>query len=771
MSNKAKNSYGMPMTENSKNMQQIGIPLTRLLPGVDNIHIDVRISPALRGAVRELAEHLINHFAGLDEIAGWKMARSRFQQFELFKNLCSEVMQNAVSQANQKGEIQIDMLAQAAICVLFAHETDNCYQVAMQKLKSQLLRHERHQNQALIMMLQEKRVHLSRNRDRIIGQVLGQFFSLWIEINCSQIDSLREVYFGSKNPLPAQIFTNPLFAVDNQPDAALMTDVYALMGHRQDDPNRLENISDLLKTFVLRMLQRSPLFMDDVIQLADSVSVPDANDTHWRREAVEKLMQNPLALEQAFDFFKTRRRMAEFKQAGADAMRIRLLAARARHQKRMLKALIKLFAKHRLAQSISAAFLLKDFYRQYCPPLHPQEVLSFLVEPTSRPRTRARLKKMVYPKGKKISLSGMKRQVRRLKFLGTKERYEHVLWFLGAVSRFSRDQFYYHMLKDATDEIRLVNDPRDIRLSRANRTLYEFLLTDEQSDRQKAITSHVVIKADVRGSTEIVAQMNAKGLNPASNFSLNFFDPITALLGGYGANKVFIEGDAIILSILGYQDQPQSGFIVARACGLAINVLRVVEQYNRKNVANGLPPLILGIGIDWVDGAPTFFFDEDHQIMISPAINHADRLSSSSAELRHIMENRDMPFDVYAFHTLVGSGSGRSDDIKKLYYNVSGIHLGPEAFRQIEREIRLRRVECSLPEFSGRKICLHAGKFPTLDGNYRELVIREAPVPRIDPDDFKIVGLTDEKYYEVSTRQRLYDLVKESAPAMAENQA
>jgi len=268
----------------------------------------------------------------------------------------------------------------------------------------------------------------------------------------------------------------------------------------------------------------------------------------------------------------------------------------------------------------------------------------------------------------------------------------------------------------------------------------------------------------VRGSTEIVAQMNARGLNPASNFSLNFFDPITALLGGYSANKVFIEGDAIILSILGYQDQPQDGFIVARACGLSINVLRVVDQYNRKNVANGLPPLALGIGIDWVDGAPTFFFDEDHQIMISPAINHADRLSSSSAELRDLMENREMPFDVYAFHTLAGGGAGQGMNIRKLYYNVSGIHLGPDAFKQIGQEIRLRRVECSLPEFPGRKICLHTGKFPTLDGNYRDLVIREAPVARIDPDDFKIVGLTDQKYYEVSTRQRLYDLVKESEP-------
>jgi TPP-dependent trihydroxycyclohexane-1,2-dione (THcHDO) dehydratase len=40
-----------------------------------------------------------------------------------------------------------------------------------------------------------------------------------------------------------------------------------------------------------------------------------------------------------------------------------------------------------------------------------------------------------------------------------------------------------------------------------------------------------------------------KGLNPASYFSLNFYDPINKLLPKYEAKKVFIEGDALILAL------------------------------------------------------------------------------------------------------------------------------------------------------------------------------------------------------------------------------
>ncbi len=77
----------------------------------------------------------------------------------------------------------------------------------------------------------------------------------------------------------------------------------------------------------------------------------------------------------------------------------------------------------------------------------------------------------------------------------------------------------------------------------------------------------MVIKADIRDSTFLTRSLLERGLNPASFFSLNFFEPVNKLLPKYGAEKVFIEGDAVILTLL--ENEGQRGFGVARTCVLA----------------------------------------------------------------------------------------------------------------------------------------------------------------------------------------------------------
>ena len=49
---------------------------------------------------------------------------------------------------------------------------------------------------------------------------------------------------------------------------------------------------------------------------------------------------------------------------------------------------------------------------------------------------------------------------------------------------------------------------------------------------------------------------------------------------------MFIEGDAIILSIFETEDTIQGNYSVARACGLAIRILQIVHSYNEKNKEN-----------------------------------------------------------------------------------------------------------------------------------------------------------------------------------------
>ncbi|MDP2646728.1 MAG: hypothetical protein U1D67_01545 [Dehalococcoidia bacterium] len=51
-----------------------------------------------------------------------------------------------------------------------------------------------------------------------------------------------------------------------------------------------------------------------------------------------------------------------------------------------------------------------------------------------------------------------------------------------------------------------------------------------------------------------------------------------------------------------------------------------------------------------------------------------------------------------------------------------------------------------------------AGKFPTTSGQYRRLVIRQACLPEVDPQDLRVKRLTDKRYYEVCTDPELYRL-------------
>ena len=115
--------------------------------------------------------------------------------------------------------------------------------------------------------------------------------------------------------------------------------------------------------------------------------------------------------------------------------------------------------------------------------------------------------------------------------------------------RLRRDRRNYQHVAAWMERINLVRSERARELSRVNKSLYEFLHADEGRPTDDPVINHTVIKADVRGSTGITKDLLAKGLNPASHFSMNLHEPVKRMLERFGAATVFIEGDAIILAI------------------------------------------------------------------------------------------------------------------------------------------------------------------------------------------------------------------------------
>jgi class 3 adenylate cyclase len=321
--------------------------------------------------------------------------------------------------------------------------------------------------------------------------------------------------------------------------------------------------------------------------------------------------------------------------------------------------------------------------------------------------------------------------------------------------------------------LNILQDSESIQLSRDNGSLYEFRLSQDGEAQQSKVKAHAILKADVRGSTEITSQLVAKRLNPATHFSMNFFGPITKLLNRFGAKKVFVEGDALILSVLETGAVSTQGMTVANACGLARRILLVMEAQNSQNRAHNLPKLELGLGISFSSEAPAYLNDEQRKIMISPAINEADRLSSCSSELRHDTSWRKSQ----RHHVEVFSDDSRKENkvARRLRYNVNGIELAPPAFRKLKSEMVLHKMK--VHSRTGGGDTYHVGRFVDRRGSSHWLVIREAMIKIWQREHG--VPVNDQeatRFYEVVTDPELIDKIKrhlkaKKAPSQMESEA
>ncbi len=330
---------------------------------------------------------------------------------------------------------------------------------------------------------------------------------------------------------------------------------------------------------------------------------------------------------------------------------------------------------------------------------------------------------------------------------------------LTDVSRYRLHLKYFRFAHRIFNRISVLTEPEEIHLSRANGRLYQLTGREEDEDdvlHEPQIIHHAVLKADVRGSTTVTQELIRQNLNPASYFSTRFFGPINDLLSVYGAEKIFIEGDAIILGIHEYDQSPEDWYSVSRICGIAKEILDIVSSKNAHSKSTGLPLLELGIGICYEDDRPLFLFDEDKPIMISPAIGEADRMSSCSWRLREAFA--EAPFHVQVLNMSEDDSSRGEKGQTQVRYNLNGILMANDAFIKLKSEIQLKKVSIKVVD---RSETMYVGRFPDVRGKERELVIREGIVGRWDGEQSTPGPEDGERYYEVLPNSKLASQVLE----------
>jgi hypothetical protein len=328
------------------------------------------------------------------------------------------------------------------------------------------------------------------------------------------------------------------------------------------------------------------------------------------------------------------------------------------------------------------------------------------------------------------------------------------------ISLYRQNLKYFRFSHRAFNRFTLLTDKDELTLSKSANTLYLIPTSSEIEEDDERICHHAILKADVRGSTTVTDELQTKGLNPASYFSTRFFNPINKILETYGANKVFIEGDAIILSFLEYEHTPQRWFSVARSCGYARDMLKITGSNNRYSQQMGLPLLELGVGICYSDAAPRYLYDEEKPIMISSAIGMADRMSSCSWNLRFAIQKSLFNIDVLRItddETSIGEKGQHY-----VRYNVNEILIDDAAFNKLKHEISLKTFRMKI---NAKEYLFHVGRYPDVNGRNKNLVIREGKVGiwrdsqvLEDPDN-------DESYYEVVVNRKVILLVLEATAA------
>lgn len=696
------------------------LSLEGLQLGVDNLRHDVYLSPTFVAQTRSQISRLIvrhgdvegllateapqqrasSHFIGSN--AGPKSG-AKTSSFEL-KPLLADVHSAALNRSKAEGNPCLDTLARVAIIKFLRIELGSQFAQILERCRMMLKSYEGVRQQKALEY--RERVGAFQVAKKVILRKTGQeLFRTLREIEKETLARTRRSLFGNSNEEQYKLFLNPLIFTSDGCDAYVNAEQYVMLGNFDRDPDRFANVRKIAYEF----LQSLNLGME-----AD----PERAINAWLN-------------------------VAENAQELIGSGTVDDSTPEGRAQKTRLAAWVGLLEREKLMEYVVASYETVPLLAEYSPRINAQQLKNALISREER----ARVEKLIMEQGK-VSRESLDAAVQRVAGCRGAERGKVAARFLRDFMRYHRDLRNLGALTSAMDNVNLVANEKMRQLSAMNGTLYEFLLPEEQKPSEEKVLRHVIIKADVRDSSRLTRSLLEGGMNPASYFSLNFYDPVNKLLAKYGASKVFLEGDAIILTILEREGEP--ALAVGRAAVLAREIIEIVRGYNQLLERAGLPGIELGVGISYQDSAPMYLMDGEQRIMISDALNESDRLSSCSKRVRKSMKAVETPFNVYAFQTVSDSDVEESPDDFILKYNLNGIRISEAAFQRLKQEISLQLSPLDLPKtWEGEEFHLWSGLVPVGNDIFRKIVVRGTRMAQIDPRNFSVQHWTERWYYEI----------------------
>ena len=677
--------------------------------GVDNLRYDVFLSPRITADLSFHLARYISRFGGVESL--FEMDVPSAAQSKFIRAATDTTKLNKPGPADLKTQ-----LISIHLAILNRAKSEGNPSIDLLGRLAVLRQAKMMQTQELVSSFQV--------RKKIILRRAGQeMFRLLREIEKETLARTRRSLLGELAADCYRLFLNPLILTEDGRDDYLCAEHYYMFGNFEKDPDRFPS----LRQFALNFLR----------ELGYGEAVEDGH-----LEQALNVPENAAALVGTGN--------------GEDS------TPEDRNRKERLDIWTRMLQREGVISHVIASYEAVPLLAEYAPRVNPQQIKNALIFREESERVEKIIAESRLHSDRLFAAIG------RVATCRGSERGRFAARLLHDLICYHRDLRGLEALSIGFDSINLVNDAKVRELSMLNGMLYEFLPPEDQKPAEDRVSHHVILKADVRDSSRLTRSLMEKGMNAASYFSLNFYDPVNKLLAKYGATKVFLEGDAIIVALL--EREGEAMLSVGRTCVLAWEIVSLLREYNELLERSGLPSMEVGLGIACQDSPPLYLMDGEHRIMISDSINESDRLSSCNKRVRKKLAPDAGLFQVYS----VQIGGGKDDSASaeegieelRLNYNVGGICLSEAAFRKLQQEISLsaathNRNDAGLKGlFSGRWIdeqCeFFVGTVPIANGVFRKIAIRKSRIAQVDVRDLSILQWTDRWYYEVCANPAVY---------------
>jgi hypothetical protein len=726
---------------NRPDLQYFGLNLafSDLQLGVDNLRYDVFLSPRLTA---DLGFHLARYickFGGVESLFEMDIPSAPQNKFVRaaegtsklqkagptdLKTLLVSLHLAILNRAKAEGNPSIDVLGRVAVLKFIRNELQMQFARILEQCRTKTKSLEG--VRPVKMMQTQELVSSFQVHKKIILRRAGQeLFRLLREIEKETLARTRSSLLGILPADTYRLFLNPLILTEDGRDDYLCAEHYYMFGNFAKDPDRFLSLRQMALNF-LRELGYGEAVDDE--HLEQALNVPENASTLVGTGSGEDLTPED------------------------------------RDRKDRLDIWTRMLQREGVLLHVVASYEAVPLLAEYAPRVNPQQIKNALIFREEAERVENIIAESRLQSDRLFAAIG------RVASSRSSERSRFAARLLLDLFRYHRDIRGLEALGAGFDGVNLVGDEKVRKLSALNGMLYEFLPPEDQKPAEDRVVHHVILKADVRDSSRLTRSLMEKGMNAASYFSLNFYDPINKLLAKYGAEKVFIEGDAIIVALLEREGEAMLG--VGRTCVLAWEIVSLLHEYNELLERSGLPQMEVGLGVAYQDAPPLYLMDGEHRIMISDAINESDRLSSSSKRVRKKLAPDTGAFQVYSVQ-IGGRGKDRAnendragaefaEEEMRLNYNVGGICMSEAAFQKLQQEISLLPWAADLNEsgFAGAWVDeqgeFFVGTVPISNGIFRKLVIRKNRIAQVDVRDLSILRWTECYYYEVCANPAVY---------------